>query len=86
MKIRLPYGRGEMEAEINDAEWIRTLDIAHAPKIENWERDVIQPIEAVVDRVRGKETSLSNMKTIVIVVSDSFRTTRLMSISPSRSH
>jgi len=83
VQIHMPYGDETLEASLEDTHVLNTLDVADAPALP----DVADAMRSALQTPIGPVAPLADIvrpgERVVIVVSDSFRTTRIEQVLPT---
>lgn len=83
MRIEMPYGSDLIHAEIDWAEDLGTLDIAPTPALPDIPAAAAGALDMPIGDVPPLRDTVHAGERVVIVVSDSFRTTRMEQVLPT---
>ncbi len=83
MLLRIPYGQREMEAELGGLRVLGTIDVADAPALGNPGAALREAVAAPIGLDRPLCAAMVPGHTVTLVVSDSFRKTRIEQVLPA---
>lgn len=79
----MPYAQGTVSAELRDVHPLETLDIAEVPALENIRAAALKAFESPIGMTGNVFSGYGKADQVLILVSDSFRTTRMEQVLPA---